>query len=66
VDGIETDFVAQCLGVDQKKYKFHQVDVTGDEDNVVAQITKPVMKGETSDRLAGRTLATLKIVCPFC
>ena len=24
------------------------------------------MKGETGDRLAGRTLATLKIVCPHC
>jgi hypothetical protein len=36
VDGIETDFVAQCLGVDSKKYKFHQADVANDEDNVVA------------------------------
>ena len=66
VHGIETDFVAQCLGVDAKKYKFHQVDVANDEDNVVAQIAKPIMKGETGDRLAGRTLATLKIVCPHC
>ena len=23
IDGIEVDFVAQCLGVDAKKYKFH-------------------------------------------
>ena len=30
IDGIEIDFVAQCLGVDATKYKSHSSTVTGD------------------------------------
>lgn len=30
IDGIEVDFVAQCLGVDPKKYKYHSSSTTGD------------------------------------
>ena len=65
VDGIETDFVAQCLGVDQKKYKYHSSATAADEDEALA-IAGPIMKGETGDRLSRRAVATLKIVCPHC
>ena len=64
VDGIETDFVAQCLGVDQKKYKFHQPSAANDDDEPLASIAGPIMKAETGYRLSRRSVATLKIVCP--
>ena len=32
IDGIEIDFVAQCLGVDPKKYKYHSSTISGDAD----------------------------------
>ena len=39
IDGIEVDFVAQCLGVDPKKYKFHSSTSGGDgEDGQAAAI----------------------------
>ena len=33
IDGIEVDFVAQCLGVDPKKYKFHASTTTADNED---------------------------------
>lgn len=33
VDGMEIDFVAQCLGVDPKKYKYHSSSITGEADD---------------------------------
>ena len=33
IDGIEVDFVAQCLGVDPKKYKFHSATVAGENED---------------------------------
>jgi len=33
IDGIEVDFVAQCLGVDPKKYKFHASSTTHDNED---------------------------------
>jgi len=30
IDGIEIDFVAQCLGVDPKKYKYHSASGSGE------------------------------------
>jgi hypothetical protein len=53
------------LGVDGKKYKFgqHTTEEVG-EDGVA--IVNPIMKTETQDRLQDRSVATLKIKCPFC
>jgi len=48
IDGIEVDFVAQCLGVDPKKYKFHATTVSGDaEEGQSAAIPQAVLKTET-------------------
>jgi len=64
IEGIEVDFVAQCLGVDGKKYKFNQHALgDGDEDQAVAN---PIMKTETTEKLQDRSVASLKIQCPFC
>lgn len=64
IEGIEVDFVAQCLGVDGKKYKFNQ-HATKDEDDD-AHVVNPVMKTETTQKLQDRSVASLKIQCPFC
>ena len=46
IEGIEVDFVAQCLGVDGKKYKFNQ-HASKDEDDDT-NVVNPVMKTETT------------------
>jgi hypothetical protein len=67
IDGIEIDFVAQCLGVDPKKYKYHSSSVTGDGDEgQSAAIPQAVLKTETQKSLADRSIAKLTVVCPFC
>jgi DNA polymerase alpha subunit A len=64
IEGIEVDFVAQCLGVDGKKYKFNaHVRDENDGENAIAN---PIMKTETTEKLQGRSVASLKIQCPFC
>lgn len=63
IDGIEVDFVAQCLGVDQKKYRYNQG--TKEDDEPLA-IAGPILKSETGARLSKRSLATLKVICPHC
>lgn len=46
IEGIEIDFVAQCLGVDGKKYKYATAqNQDGDEENHIAN---PIMKSETT------------------
>ena len=59
IEGIEVDFVAQCLGVDGKKYKFNQ-HATKDEDDDT-NVLAPVMKTETTQKLQDRSVASLKI-----
>lgn len=67
IDGIEVDFVAQCLGVDSRKYKFGTKNETYDEDaDKIESIANPVLKSETTKKLYDRTIATLKIICPHC
>jgi len=66
IEGIEVDFVAQCLGVDGKKYKFNQGNRADEEDDGLANIANPIMKTETTGKLQERSIASLKIVCPFC
>lgn len=38
IDGIEIDFVAQCLGVDPKKYKYHSSGAQQDDEGQNAAI----------------------------
>ena len=67
IDGIEVDFVAQCLGVDPKKYKFHSSTSGGDgEDGQAAAIPQAVLKTETQKSLADRSIAKLTVECPYC
>ena len=66
IDGIEIDFVAQCLGVDPKKYKFHAAGINGDEEDKGAAIPQAILKTETQKSLADRSIAKLTITCPFC
>lgn len=48
IDGIEIDFVAQCLGVDPKKYKYHSASISGEaEEGQSAAIPQAVLKSET-------------------
>ena len=63
IDGIEVDFVAQCLGADQKTYKYNQ---GPKDDEETLAIAGPVLKSETGARLSKRSLATLKVICPHC
>ena len=67
IDGIEIDFVAQCLGVDPKKYKYHSSTISGDvEEGQAAAIPQAVLKSETQRSLADRSIARLTVQCPFC
>jgi len=67
IDGIEVDFVAQCLGVDAKKYKFHSSSKNHDgDDGPSAAIPQAVLKSETQKSLADRSIARFTVSCPFC
>lgn len=67
IDGIEIDFVAQCLGVDPKKYKYHSSSVSHEaDDGPSAAIPQAVLKSETQNSLADRSIARLTVTCPFC
>lgn len=57
--------MAQCLGADGKKYKYntHGPAEGGEDDNAIAN---PIMKTETTEKLQDRSVASLKIQCPFC
>lgn len=67
IDGIEVDFVAQCLGVDAKKYNYNQGARGADRDeDGLGTIANPIIKTETTEKLQDRSLANLKIVCPSC
>jgi DNA polymerase alpha subunit A len=65
IDGIEVEFVAQCLGMDPKKYKF--VNKQDDENDQPDQIVpSAVLKTETFKNLEDRTASKLWVVCPNC
>jgi len=67
IDGIEIDFVAQCLGLDPSKYKHHVSIATGDpQDGPSSAIPQAVLKTETQKSLADRSIARLSVTCPFC
>lgn len=57
--------MAQCLGVDSKKFKFSSKNDTY-EDDQDKSIANPILKSETTKKLYDRTIATLKIICPHC
>ena len=49
IEGIEVEFVAQCLGVDGKKYKHTYSNVDGVDEN--GGVSNPIMKTETTQKL---------------
>jgi DNA polymerase alpha subunit A len=66
IDGIDVAFVAQCLGVDAKKYKYHSEKKRDDADEDIGPISNPILHTETEKSLKQRSLATLKVKCPNC
>lgn len=67
IEGIEIDFVAQCLGVDAKRYKFHSTSLTAEgEEDQAAAIPQAVLKSENQKSLADRSIAKLTVTCPYC
>ena len=69
IDGIDVEFVAQCLGVDPKKYKYHSEKKNqeiGGVDDSGHPVHNPILQTETGKSLKGRSIAELKIQCPFC
>lgn len=63
IEGIEIDFIAQCLGVDTKKYKFKS---TNDEEENDTMVPSAILKTETFKSLETRAIAKLIVVCPNC
>ena len=67
IDGIDVEFVAQCLGVDPKKYKYHadkKHDGGGGDD--MGPIQSAILSTETEKSLKNRSIAELKMKCPYC
>lgn len=65
IDGINVDFVAQCLGVDPKKYSYHHSKGdAADEQNTDPNLPNALLKTELQKNLKDRSIATFKIVCP--
>lgn len=70
IDGIEVDFVAQCLGVDPKKFKFHSskeglAGGNGEQQDDV-NIRRAVMSADTEQKLKQRSIAELNLSCYAC
>ena len=69
IDGITIDFVASCLGIDPKKYKFHSsTGENGEEGGNEGESALPeaYLRTETQSCLKERSIARLLIECPFC
>jgi DNA polymerase alpha subunit A len=68
IDGIDVEFVAQCLGVDPKKYKYHSDKKTTDAGpgDDIGPIQNAILHTETEKSLKHRSIAELKIKCPYC
>ena len=67
IDGIDIEFVVQCLGVDPKKYKYHSVK-KGDGSNPaedLGPVQSAILKTETEKSLKERSIAVLKVKCPL-
>ena len=67
IEGIEVDFVAQCLGVDPKKYKYHSHANQGENaEGADANLPSAILKTETQTSLKDRSIAKLTVNCPYC
>ena len=66
IEGIEVDFVAQCLGADPKNYKYHGSHDKNGAEGEESIIPQAILKTETQESLRDRTLAPLKIKCHAC
>jgi len=58
--------VAQCLGVDAKKYKYHVKGGDNDDQGVDPALPTAILKTETQKSLKDRSIARFNLICPFC
>ena len=66
IDGLNVDFVAQCLGADPKKYKSYYSSKADGADGNDANLQSAVLKTETQNSLADRSIARFSVICPYC
>nr|AAG52947.1 type I DNA polymerase alpha [Urostyla grandis] len=67
IEGIEADFIAQCFGIDPKKYKYtSSIQKSNDINDDTAHIKKAILSEETENKLKQRSIAYLKVVCFSC
>lgn len=69
IDGIDVEFVAQCLGVDPKKYRYHSDKKAGADGGVaddIGPVQNAILQTETEQSLKKRSIAELKVTCPHC
>jgi hypothetical protein len=63
------DFIATCLGIDPKVYKYHsdkkKDDGAGGADEF-GPVQNAILATETEKSLKHRSIAELKIKCPSC
>lgn len=68
IDGVNVDFVAQCFGIDPKKYRYNSKKETSNFDgqNDEVFIKKALLSTDTELKLKERSIAFLKVVCFHC
>ena len=65
IDGINVDFVAQCLGVDPKKYQYVSANTGGGvQDENDPNLHNAILKTETQKFLKDRSIARFTLNCP--
>lgn len=62
------DFVAQCVGIDPKKYSYHSSKAKDedDEDGTKRPTFAAFMDSTTFKSLLEKTVGYLSVTCPFC
>jgi len=66
IAGIEMDFVAQCLGIDPKKYTYHSAKGKDEEEEEKRPTFAAFMDASTFKSLLEKTVGFLSVTCPFC
>jgi len=64
IDGINIDFVAQCLGVDPTKYKYSSGKANDHENENDPNLHNAILKTETQKQLKDRSIARFTMCCP--
>jgi DNA polymerase alpha subunit A len=64
IDGINIDFVAQCLGVDPTKYKYSSGKGNDHDAENDPNVHNAILKTETQKQLKDRSIARFTMCCP--